>query len=152
MGGLLFLHEFAVAVVHQNGRVWIGPADDDTHLPDLVHRKGRPGGVAFGPLDEHHLHSWVGGGTGQPLQVWGVLRRQLHLAILNAVILQGAPPLVRDTDHPQQGVVGGAYGGQQHVPRQQSPVQGRGDGVGAVDKADTHQGVLRTEELRIDPV
>ena len=59
------------------------------------------------------------------------------------------PRLSNDT---QQGVVRSAHRGHQHVPGLQRPIQGAGDGVGAVDELDAHQGGLRAEELGIDLV
>ena len=74
------------------------------------------------------------------------------MPVLHAVVFQGAGALVHRSHHPQQGVVGRAHGGQQHVPRLQRSKQGAGDGVGAVDKLDAHQGGLSTEEVGVNLV
>ena len=60
--------------------------------------------------------------------------------------------LVHHADGPQHGVVGGAHGGHQHVPRLQRPEQGGGDGVGAVDELQPNQSGLRPEQLGVDLV
>ena len=60
--------------------------------------------------------------------------------------------LVHGPHHTQEGVVGGPHDGQEHIPRLQAAVEGAGDGVGAVDKLDAHQGGFGAEELGIDLV
>ena len=137
MGGLQGLHELPVAVVHQDGGVGIGRPDHPAHLPDLRHGQGRPGGVALGALDQHRLHPGIGGRLGHPLQV-GLVVLQLHLAVLHAVVLQGAVSIPGRPDDPQQGVVRRAHRGHQHVPGLQRPIQSAGDGVGPVDELDAH--------------
>ena len=116
---------------------------------DLLHREGGAGGVALGALDEHRLDPGVFHRPGKALGIGGVVH-QLHLPVLHAIVLQRAGPLVHHADHPQEGVVGGPHGGDQDLPRLQRPEQGAGDGVGAVDKPEAHQGVLGAEDLGVD--
>ena len=149
MGGLPLFHKLTVAVIHQNGGVWVVFPHNGAQLPDLLHRQGGPGGIALGALDEHRLYSGVPNRLGQARLVGGVVR-QLHLTVLHTVVLEGAVSLIHSPHHPQQGVVGSAHGGHQHVSGFQRPKQGAGDGVGPVDKLEAHQGVLRAEQVRVD--
>ena len=143
------LYKLAVAVIHQDGGVGVGGLNDLARLPDLGHRQRGPGGVALGALDEHRLHPGVGGRLGHALQV-GLVVKEFHLTILDAVVFQGAVTLVHHSDNSQHGVVGRAHGGHQHVPRLQAAVQSAGNGVGAVDKLDSHQGGFGAEDLGVD--
>ena len=145
MGGFLLLHKLPVAVVHQNGNIGVVLADDLAHVANLVHRQRGPGGVALGALDKHRFYLAIGHGLGQSLQVGRILRGEVHLAVFHAEVLQGPGALVRDTDDTQQGVVGSANSGDQHVSGTQAAKQGRRNGVGAIDKPDAHQGVLRAK-------
>ena len=151
VGGLHGLHELPVAVVHDDRRVRVGLLDHAAHLPDLRHRQGGAGRVPLGALDEHRLHPGIGGRLGHPLQV-GLVVKKFYLPVFDAVVFQGTVSLVHRADHPQQGVVGGPHSGHQHVPRLQTAVQGGGDGVGAVDELDAHQGGLGAEDLGVDLV
>ena len=72
------------------------------------------------------------------------------MPVLHAVVLQRAGALVHRPHDAQEGVVGRTHGGQQHIPRFQRPEQGAGNGVGAVDKLDAHQGGLGAEEAGIN--
>ena len=138
VGGFLLLHKLPVAVVHQNGNIGVVLADDLAHVANLVHRQRGPGGVALGALDEYRFHLGVRHGLGQSLQVGRILRGEVHLAVFHAEVLQGPGAFVGDTDDTQQGVVGSANGGDQHVSGTQAAKQGRRNGVGAVDKPDAH--------------
>ena len=149
MGRLQGLHKLAVAVVHQDGRVGVGRLDDLAHLPNFRHGQGVPGGVALGALNQHSLHLGIRGRPGHALQV-RLIVKEIYLPIFHAVVLQGAGPLVHHTDGAQQGVIGGAHGGHQHIPRLQRAKEGGGDGVGAVDKLQADQRRLRSEEVGVN--
>ena len=151
MGGLGGLHKLAVAVVHQNGRVGVGLLDDPAHCPDLSHREGRTGGITSGPLDQHRLHTGIGGGFGDFFQV-GLVVQKLYLPVLHPVVLQGTGSLIHRAHNAQQGVVRCADSGYQHVAAFQRSEQGAGDGVGAVDKLNPHQSGLGAKQAGIDLV
>ena len=127
-------------------------ANDLAHVANLVHRQRGPGGVALGALDKHRFYLGIRHGLGQSLQVGRILRGEVHLAVFHAEVLQGPGALVCDTDDTQQGVVGSANGGDQHVSGTQAAKQGRRNGVGAIDKPDAHQGILGAKQMGIDLV
>ena len=81
-----------------------------------------------------------------------IVRRDVHLPVGDAVLFQTARLLTGDADNTQQGIIGCTDRRDQHIARPQCAVQCGGDGVGAVDKLDADQGVLRPENLRVDGI
>ena len=90
-------YKFPVAVVHHADHVRLDPFNKADQLSDAGDGKGRPCGVALGPLDLHQLRFFVDR-FADVFIVKGAVGQQVHLPVGNAEFLQGACG-VPDSDH-----------------------------------------------------
>ena len=96
------------------------------------------------------MHPGVRGGAADGRIVRPAVGGELDLCVVDAVEFQGSEGVPADTDGGAQRVVGRARDGEHRLPRRSQREHRGTQGVGAVDKAETHQRALGAEDLRID--
>ena len=99
----------------------VGP-DDLADFSDACHREGGPSGVSAGTLDKNCFYCRVLDCLGNPRQVRGVFRGQIHLAIGDPEFFERTVAISSDPNDALQGIIRGTNGGDQHIPRAQNPV------------------------------
>ena len=103
VGGLQLFHKFTVTVVNKYDGVGAYFLDSPHHLPDFLHSQRRPERIPTGTLDMGQLRPFHRLFDSGNVRFAGF--QQIHLLIVNTVILEGAVPLPPDTDNFFQCVV-----------------------------------------------
>ena len=83
-------------------------------FPDLIHGQCGAGLIAFGALNGHQTRPWSNRAP-DCLIIKGAVRLQIHLAVGDAVFVQGAPGRP-DSDYLLQRIIGLSHRGKQFVP------------------------------------
>ena len=140
-GGLLQLHQFAVAVIHEHHAIRLDRLDPLHQPADPLHTQRRPPAVPAAALDQHHPRRHRQG-RGDGGLIHSAIGQQVELVVNDAELRQGTLAAAADADHLLQGVVRATGEGQQAIPGTQHAKQGCSNGVGAAHELQPHGGGL----------
>ena len=153
LGGLLTLGKLAVAVVHHDHSLGIAGLYSLDHLCDLLHGVGGAQGVAAGALNVRDFHAGLLHSLGDGGQIGHTVFQQIHLRVIDAVILQRADALLAaDADDFLEGIIGSAGDGKQRIAGAQNAKQRNGQRMGTGNKVMTNQRILGAEHICVNGI